>query len=229
MERIELNADFNARATAHGSQLPWKASPMKGVDRRMIERIGDEVARATTIVRYAPGSQFSAHVHTGGEEFIVLDGVFQDEHGDFPAGTYVRNPPTSSHTPASEDGCTIMVKLWQFDSEDRSHVVSDLNKMKPLAVKDRDHVGVIPLFNDGREDVRVEHWDAGAEISLSPQGGIEIFVLRGGFSEGGEDFAQESWLRLPQGAGLNVQTGADGAVVWIKEGHLAHLDLSAFT
>ena len=75
---------------------------------------------ATTIVRFAPGSHFSAHTHTGGEEFIVLDGVFQDEHGDFPTGTYVRNPPTTSHTPGSEPGCTIFVKLWQFDMEDRT-------------------------------------------------------------------------------------------------------------
>ena len=90
---MELNSDFSSRVVVHSDQLEWQASPMKGVDRRMLDRIGGEVARATTIVRYAPGSKFSAHTHTGGEEFIVLDGVFQDEHGDFPEGTYVRNPP----------------------------------------------------------------------------------------------------------------------------------------
>jgi len=91
----------------------------------MLDRIGDEVARATSIVRYAPQSRFSPHMHGGGEEFLVLDGVFQDEHGDYPVGNYVRNPPTSSHTPASEPGCTIFVKLWQFDPDDRTSVRID--------------------------------------------------------------------------------------------------------
>ena len=83
---MELNADFTKRAVAHSATMPWVASPIAGVDRRMLDRIGDEVARATSIVRYAPQSRFSAHTHGGGEEFFVLDGVFQDEHGDFPAG-----------------------------------------------------------------------------------------------------------------------------------------------
>ena len=105
---MELNADFKEPVVIQTDQLDWNASPMPGVDRRMLDRIGGEVARATSIVRYAPNSKFSAHTHTGGEEFIVLDGVFQDEHGDFPEGTYVRNPPTTSHTPGSDDGCIIL-------------------------------------------------------------------------------------------------------------------------
>ena len=102
---MNLNSDFGARAAVHAARLDWTPSPIPGVDRRMLDRIGDEVARATSIVRYAPHSHFSAHTHGGGEEFLVLDGVFQDEQGDYPAGTYVRNPPTSRHTPGSEPGC----------------------------------------------------------------------------------------------------------------------------
>ena len=98
---MDINADFSRRAAAHADQLPWQPSPMAGVERRMLDRLGGEVARATSLVRYAPDSSFSAHTHGGGEEFIVLDGVFRDEHGDYPPGTYVRNPPTSSHTPGS--------------------------------------------------------------------------------------------------------------------------------
>ena len=90
---MEINADFDQPAFAHTSDIKWLVSPMAGVDRRMLDRIGDEVARATTIVRYAKGSAFPEHTHSGGEEFIVLDGIFQDEHGDFPVGSYVRNPP----------------------------------------------------------------------------------------------------------------------------------------
>src|SRR5258708_22503350 len=119
---MELNADFSQRVIVHAARLSWVPSPIPGVDRRMLDRIGDEVARATSIVRYAPGSQFSPHTHGGGEEFLVLDGVFQDEHGDFPAGTYVRNPPTSRHTPRSAPGCTLFAKLWQFDLSHRTQV-----------------------------------------------------------------------------------------------------------
>ena len=124
----------------------------------MLDRIGDEVARATSIVRYAPNSTFSAHVHTGGEEFLVLDGVFQDEHGDFPAGSYIRNPPQSKHTPGSAPGCMIFVKLWQFDLDDRTHVRIDTNKMAYIADGTRTGVEIMPLFRDDREDVRLERW-----------------------------------------------------------------------
>src|SRR5215468_10564910 len=122
---MQINADFTRRAAVHAAQLEWVPSPMVGVDRRMLDRIGGEVARATSIVRYAPHSHFSPHTHGGGEEFFVLEGVFQDEHGDYPAGFYIRNPPTSAHTPGSEPGCTILVKLWQFDPADRTPVRID--------------------------------------------------------------------------------------------------------
>ena len=101
---MEVNADFSKRVVIHTPEVEWQDSPMKGVRRRMLDRVGGEVARATSIVSYAPDSKFSPHVHTGGEEFIVLEGVFQDEHGDFPAGSYIRNPPESKHTPGSESG-----------------------------------------------------------------------------------------------------------------------------
>ncbi|GAL13613.1 hypothetical protein JCM19233_4618 [Vibrio astriarenae] len=51
-----------------------------------LDRVGGEVARATSIVRYKPNSAFSPHTHDGGEEFFVLEGVFSDEHGDYPQG-----------------------------------------------------------------------------------------------------------------------------------------------
>ena len=218
---MELNADFSKRAVVHAAQLDWVASPMPGVDRRMLDRLGDEVARATSIVRYAPESSFSAHTHTGGEEFFVLDGVFQDEHGDFPAGTYVRNPPRSKHTPGSAPGCTILVKLWQFAPDDPTFARIDTNKMAFVDVAGREGVEVMPLFRDDREDVSLERWAAGATIPLDAPNGMEIFVLDGGFTEGGEDFAGHSWLRLPKGGSASAVAGATGAKVWIKRDHLA--------
>lgn len=217
---MNLNADFSARVLVHSDALDWQPSPMPGVDRRMLDRIGDEVARATSIVRYAPGSAFSAHTHTGGEEFLVLEGVFSDEHGDFPKGSYIRNPPTSSHTPGSAPGCVIFVKLWQFDLSDRTEVRIDTNAED--FVPSRPGVEEMPLFQDAREGVRLERWAPGADVSLPLPGGAEVLVLSGGFEEAGDHLRQGSWLRLPEGSHLNAKAGREGARVWMKTGHLPY-------
>jgi quercetin dioxygenase-like cupin family protein len=219
---MELNADFSKRVAVHAAQLRWTPSPMPGVERRMLDRIGDEVARATSIVRYAPNSHFSPHVHDEGEEFLVLEGVFQDEHGDFPAGSYIRNPPQSRHTPGSETGCVLFVKLRQFDPADRTQVRSDTSKMPMLAVNGRSRVEAVRLFHDEREDVRLERWGRNVDVSLDPEGGIEILVLEGSFAEAGEIFSEQSWLRLPIGSRLAARAGPEGCRVWIKEGHLRY-------
>jgi hypothetical protein len=188
----------------------------------MLDRIGDEVARATSIVRYAPGSHFSAHTHGGGEEFLVLEGVFQDEHGDYPAGWYIRNPPTSSHTPGSAAGCTIFVKLWQFDPDDRTQVRLDAGRLPFAPVAARPGVEAVPLFHDRCETVRLERWMPHTDIELAAPGGIELLVLEGGFSEGGESFALHAWLRLPDGAQLRAKAGPDGCRLWVKAGRRTH-------
>lgn len=217
---MQINADFSQRVALHADQIEWRSSPTAGVSRRMLDRIGDEVARATSIVRYDPDSLFPAHAHGGGEEFVVLDGVFQDEHGDYPAGTYVRNPPTSRHTPGSKPGCTILVKLWQFDPEDRTHVVIDTTRIGAVPEAGRPGVAVTPLFRDHREEVRLERWASGAAVPFAWQGGAELFVLDGGFTESGERFRRHSWLRLPGDGATTADAGPQGAVVWIKTGHL---------
>ncbi|MEO1309003.1 MAG: cupin domain-containing protein [Pseudomonadota bacterium] len=214
---MELNADFSKRVLIHSDELDWNASPMKGVDRRMLDRIGGEVARATSIVRYAPGSHFSAHTHTGGEEFIVLDGVFQDEHGDFPAGTYVRNPPTSRHTPGSEPGCTIFVKLWQFDPADRTQFSKDMAAELEAPVAG---VASTVLHRDPRETVSYNHIEPGASLTSNTSGGTELLMIDGTFNLGDHMLRKGSWLRLPEGETLTGEAGPGGAKIWIKTGHL---------
>lgn len=217
---MRLNADFDKRVLVRFEENEWVPSPMPGVDRKMLDRIGDEVARATTIVRYAPGSAFSAHNHDGGEEFMVLEGVFQDEHGDFPTGSYVRNPPTSRHTPASEPGTVILVKLHQFDPADRTHIRTDTQRSAPIAPQGRSGVEVLPLFHEENEDVRVEVWSPGAEISLNAPRGLELFVLDGTLEETGDAMQKWDWLRVPPAGVLNAIAGVSGARVWIKSNHL---------
>jgi len=218
---MQLNADFARRAVVHAGRLDWVASPMRGVDRRMLDRIGDEVARATSIVRYAPDSHFSPHVHDGGEEFLVLDGVFQDEHGDYPAGSYVRNPPTSRHTPGSAAGCTIFVKLWQFDPADRTEVTLATADGTFMPAEGRPSVSVLPLFQDAVEQVRIEAWAPDARIDLPAPAGLELLVLEGSFEAFGERFVEHSWLRLPVGDAFAGTTGPQGCRVWAKSGHLS--------
>ena len=212
---MQLNDDFSARAVMHGAGLAWTESPTPGVSRRMLFRIGDEKARATSIVRYAPDSHFPRHGHPGGEEILVLDGVFQDESGDYPAGSYIRNPPGSAHSPASKPGCVLFVHLWQFRKDDHENVV------RPSGSK-----GV--LFDNGHEQVRIEQWRAGGTVRLENPRGLELLVLEGGFNDGAEDFTAQSWARLPEGMALNAQVGAAGATVWLKEGRLPQDNLCEF-
>lgn len=217
---MNLNADFSKRVVLHSDEIEWLETRMKGVKRRMLDRKGAESGHATSIVSYDPNSKFAAHVHDGGEEFIVLDGVFQDEHGDFPTGSYIRNPPQSSHTPGSDEGCVIFVKLWQFDPDDRNHVRVRFDKMDAVPDRDRPGVAVIPLYRDEREHVRIEQWDASVKIPVDDQGGLELFVLEGGFEESGDQLRKGSWLRVPVGSKAEIKVGPDGAKVWIKSGHL---------
>lgn len=224
---MALNADFSKRVAVHAARLRWTASPVPGVERRMLDRIGDEVARATSVVRYAANSRFSPHVHDEGEEFLVLEGVFQDEHGDFPAGTYVRNPPHSRHTPGSATGCVLFVKLRQFEPADRTPVRLDTSKAPMHVVPGRRGVEAMRLFHDEREEVRLERWAANAEVTLEPEGGIEILVLEGSFTESGETFSEQSWLRLPVRGRLAARAGPQGCRIWVKEGHLRYAPSAA--
>ncbi|MDJ0977040.1 MAG: cupin domain-containing protein [Erythrobacter sp.] len=221
--RMELNADFSKPVFTHTNAIEWLASPMPGVERRMLDRVGDEVARATSIVRYAQGSAFPEHTHGGGEEFIVLDGVFQDEHGDYPAGTYVRNPVGTRHVPGSETGCTIFVKLWQFDPQDQEPLAIDLNALNLQADPQRPGVTRAPLAERDYERVALEHWKAGTRVSLVGEGGAEALILDGDVSHEGESYARCDWIRLPAGQAAGLVAGKTGAQLWIKRDHLRHI------
>ncbi|MBX2799550.1 MAG: cupin domain-containing protein [Myxococcales bacterium] len=217
---MRLHADFTERVVLHAPELDWVPSPMPGVHRRMLDRVGEEVARATSIVRYAPNSHFSAHVHGGGEEFLVLEGTFQDEHGDYPVGSYVRNPPTSEHTPRSEPGCVIFVKLWQFDPDDRHPVSLRLQDLSYASHADHSGVSCATLHEDAREMVEVQRWSAGTRASFDVPGGAEVLVLQGSLKADGDPLRVHSWMRLPAGTSWSGEAGADGATLWVKTGHL---------
>lgn len=221
MSQELLNADFTQRVVIATDTRPWIPSPQAGVDRRLLDRIGGEVARATSLVRYAPASAFPAHEHALGEEFLVLAGVFSDEHGDYGEGTYVRNPPGSRHTPRTRPGCTIFVKLRQMKPTETRRVVIDTTK---AAWKLEDPKGPIRLLlhlaPDTGESVTLERMSPGTHLSETEQlGGEELFVLSGELSDRYGSYGAGTWIRNP--AGFRSGFGSEGgATYWAKRGHL---------
>ncbi len=216
---MKIHADLAQRAVVDSNALPWVESPLAGVERRMLERDGGEVARATSIVRYAPGSHFDAHTHGGGEEFFVLDGVFSDEDGDFPRGMYVRNPIGSSHRPFSVDGAIILVKLQQFDPADQAFVRLDTTREAWLPGP-ASGLTVMPLHQFGTEHVALVKWEPGTRFvnHLHP-GGEEIFVLSGTFADEHDTYPAGTWIRNPPGSAHSPYSD-EGCVIYVKTGHL---------
>jgi anti-sigma factor ChrR (cupin superfamily) len=218
---MDLNSDFDQRVVQSARDAVWSASPLPGVDRRMLDRVGGEVARATSIVRYAVGSRFDRHVHGGGEEFLVLEGVFSDEDGDYPAGTYVRNPPGTSHAPFSREGCTLFVKLWQFAADDTAPVRVDTSTAawRPGLVPG---LSVMPLHEHRGVSTALERWSPQTRFNTHTHpGGEEILVLEGLISDEHGDYSAGAWLRNPRCSSHTPYTGAQGALIYVKAGAIA--------
>jgi len=214
-----LNMDFDQAVTIDTANMAWVDSPLPGVQRRMLERASAESGHATSIVRYAPGSAFSPHIHEGGEEFFVLDGVFSDDYGDFGPGTYIRNPVGSKHRPRSDSGCTIFVKLWQMVPEDQDYVRTDTRTAtwSPGLV---DGLTVLPLHQFGTEHVALVNWDPGTVFQPHAHpGGEEIFVLDGVFEDEHGRYPKGTWLRSPPGS-AHTPFSTEGCRIFVKTGHL---------
>ena len=218
---MRLNADFSERVVVLPDDYHWVDSPMPGVERMMLDRIGDEVARATSLVRYAPNSTFSQHVHGGGEEFFVLEGEFGDEHRLYPAGTYVRNPIGTAHSPrVGEQGCTIFVKLHQFEQDDQQPVVIETDKA-PWSPGLVPGLEVMGLHEFQGEHVALVKWAPNTQFNRHTHwGGEEILVISGRFFDEHGEYPAGSWLRSPHQSEHTPYTRDDGALIYVKVGHL---------
>ena len=200
-------------------QEDWIASPAPGVERRLLDRVGGEVALATSIVRYAPGASFDTHVHDLGEEFFVLDGCFVDEHGAYEAGTYVRNPPGSRHAPSAPDGCTIFVKLRHFHPDDGQRVVVDTRRavFRPGLV---DGLEVLPLHEHDGVSTALVRWAPGTRFKPHHHwGGEEILVLEGTFCDEHGSYPAGTWMRSPH-LSQHWPFTEEGCLILVKVGHL---------
>ena len=214
-----LNSDFSERVVVDTLGLPWQDSPSGGVWRRMIERDGGEVARATSIVRYAAGTRFPAHRHDLGEEIIVLEGVFSDEDGDYGPGTYIKNPPGSRHSPFSESGCTLFVKVRHLDPADQGRVVVDTRRSRWFAGM-VPGLTVLPLAEFATQHTALVRW--APETFFNPHrhfGGEEIFVLEGVFADEHGEYPTGTWLRSPH-LSMHKPFSHEGCLIFVKTGHL---------
>jgi anti-sigma factor ChrR (cupin superfamily) len=220
-----INADFSRRAIVAPHQYQWVSSPQDGVERVMLDRVGAEKARATSIVRYAPGSYFPRHLHPGGEEILVLSGSFSagDEH--YPAGWYLRNPPGSSHQPSSDEGAIIFVKLQQMPAHEQRRVRIDTRD--PAAWRWQDGREVCPLFSHESEQVCLQRLAPHGVLFAEPVKGVELLVLAGDVVVDGQSYERGSWMRLPAGESSGIASGAQGVTVYLKTGHLPNVAVEA--
>ena len=214
-----INADFSRRAVAAPYQHEWVASPQAGVERIMLDRMGAETGRATSLVRYAAGSAFPRHQHPGGEEILVLKGTFCEGDTRYPAGWYLRNPPGSSHKPSSDEGAVLFVKLWQMPASECRSVRIDTRD--PSYWTFRDGRESCLLFAAEYEQVSIERLAAGAAVFGSPVEGAEMLVLEGSLQDGAQSYPSGSWIRLPPGQYPDYLAGDSGVTLYLKTGHLS--------
>lgn len=214
---MRLNDDFSKAVAMRFSEGEWIPSPEAGVNRRMLHRVGVEKAIATSIVEYLPGSSFPTHKHPKGEELFVLEGVFSDESGDYPAGTYVRNPDGSGHAPKSEEGTIIFVKLRQFqDADDQQFSIKTKDEI--WLQTDDPLITLLPLHRYKAERAFMLALKPGATWTANPDEGFEILVIEGSFSTPTGDSGKWDWFRSPVGQAMNLSTG-EGVTLFIKAGH----------
>ena len=220
MQMTSLNNDLSQRVVMRSAELPWLPSPAAGVQRQLLARDGGEDARATSIVRYAPGAAFPSHAHPQGEEIVVLDGEFADERGSYPTGTYVKNPPGSRHAPGSTNGCTLFVKLRQLDDRDLEPVVvrpSDRHWRQGLV----SGLDVLALSQFGATHTALVRWAPGTVFNKHQHvGGEEILVLQGTFQDEYGDYPSGTWIRSPHGSSHQPYS-EPGCLIFVKVGHLA--------
>jgi len=237
---MKVHSNFKLFAATNFDATKYIASPAYGVNRFMLDRIGEEKARATTIVEYQPNSKFPKHTHIGGEEFLVLKGTFKDQYGEFPAGTYVRNPIGSEHAPwVDDDGCTIMVKLLQMaeTGEGTAPLHVDLDKAKNDIGKTTEYGTIADLYHNENTGERVQMCWLDADKSFPVDelclGGEELFVIQGSLQlpQNEETYSEWGWLRFPAGQAQAKRRGlkassSTGAQVFRKTGHLTQKALS---
>lgn len=220
-----INADPSQRAVMHAGTMAWQASPSRTVWRKRLHLVGSpEAGQVTSVVRYDPTASFPAHDHPHGEEILVLAGTFSDERGDWPTGTYLLSPEGFRHAPFSKPGCVLFVKLRQYAGAGRRRVVVHTAELawRPTELPGIERKSL--YAQEGFADtVELQRLAPGASPgTVTYQGGVEIFVLKGGFEDEHGSYGCYSWLRLPVGA-AHTPVSPGGCELYVKTGALTRL------
>ena len=215
---MRLNMDFSKAVCILPDEQLWVKSPADGVSRIQLEYEAAESGHTTSFVKFEPGSFFPAHQHPLGEELYVIDGIFSDENGDYPAGTYLRNPPGSRHKPFTRKGCTLFVKLDQFQADDSKHVVIRPDELKWQA--GTGNLKVASLHTHIHESTALVWWPENEIFQLhSHFGGEEIVVLKGQFIDEHGEYPVGSWIRSPH-MSKHFPYVKEETLILVKVGHL---------
>jgi anti-sigma factor ChrR (cupin superfamily) len=213
-----LNMDFSQVACLRPDEQEWITSPADGVSRVHLERTEEESGHTTSLVKFEAGSYFPQHSHPNGEEVFVLEGVFSDEEGDYPAGTYIRNPPGSTHKPFTKEGCTLFVKLEQFQAGDIEHIV-----IRPEDQQWRQGIGnlrVLSLHAFNTESTALVSWPKNEVFQAhSHMGGEEVVVINGKFIDEHGEYPGGTWLRSPH-MSQHFPRVEEETLIYVKVGHL---------
>jgi anti-sigma factor ChrR (cupin superfamily) len=200
-------------------ELAWSPSPSPFVFRKRLEHSGPpEAGRVTSVVRYEPNSRFPPHPHPSGEEIFVLSGVFEDEHGAYPEGTFLLNPEGFEHAPFSRSGCELFVKLRQAPGA-RRHVHIDTNVAVWLP-SELPGVERLPLYAEEGfpERIWLTRIAPGVRVAaLSLREGEEVLVLAGSFSDEFGSYRKGTWLKYPA-ASIHSRESAEGCTLYVKSG-----------
>jgi anti-sigma factor ChrR (cupin superfamily) len=220
-----IHGDLSVAVVVDTTRMEWTPSPSGRVLRKRVHLVGPaEAGQVTSVVRYLPDSTFPAHDHPEGEEILVLEGVFSDEHGDWPAGTVLFNPEGFRHAPFSKPGCRLFVKLRQFPGRDRKHVALRVDSLPWEPVRpgvSRKLVYAQPGFSDV---TRIELWAQGVELGdVEYPEGAELFVLDGAFRDETGEHGSGTWLRFPVGAKHHPRVSGERCTLYTKTGGLQYL------
>jgi anti-sigma factor ChrR (cupin superfamily) len=218
----DVNADLAQRVVIDTEALPWEPSPSGTVWRKPLYRQGGEFGPVTSLVRYGPGGTFREHAHPEGEEILVLAGIFSDEHGDYPDGTFLMNPHNSRHAPRSEHGCTLFVRLRQYPGDDRPQLVVNTSAedgWRPGLVPG---LKVRPLYSQPGypENVALVRWEPGTYFQGHTHwGGEEILVLEGEFADEHGRYPAGTWMRSPH-LSRHTPFSEQGCLIYVRVGGL---------
>ena len=218
---MRIHADFSQPIIITPNAHQWVKSPGGEVKRMMLDRIGTEQARATSLVEFAANAAFPAHTHPLGEEVLVLSGVLtENEQHNYPTGWYMRNPHQSAHRVSSMQGCRIFVKLRQMHVTEQQSIRINTHDMQNWTmIHSR---SICPLFESSDEKTFLEKLAPQQIFMESAEYGIEILIIEGALHTTSQVYPTGTWLRLPQGYCLAARATALGATVYVKTGHLQH-------